>query len=53
MEKYIDGYLLAVPKANLETYRKMAQQAQAVWLEYGALDYRECVADDIDKEGFG
>ncbi|MCW0211692.1 hypothetical protein AVE30378_01299 [Achromobacter veterisilvae] len=53
MEKYIDGYLLSVPKANLDTYKKMAQQAQAVWLEHGALDYREGVADDIDGEGFG
>ncbi len=52
MEKYVDGFLLPVPKANLETYRKMAQQAQAVWLEHGALDYRECVAEEIDKEGF-
>ncbi|KGE00305.1 RNA signal recognition particle 4.5S RNA [Achromobacter sp. RTa] len=52
MEKYIDGYLLSVPKANVETYKKMAQQAQAIWLEYGALDYREGVADDIDGEGF-
>lgn len=53
MEKYIDGYLLSVPKANLPTYTKMAEQAKAIWLEYGALDYRECVADDIDREGFG
>ncbi|MFD4839281.1 DUF1428 domain-containing protein [Achromobacter sp. NPDC058515] len=53
MEKYIDGYLLSVPKENLPAYKKMAQQAQAIWLEYGALDYREGVADDIDREGFG
>ncbi|NMK46588.1 DUF1428 domain-containing protein [Achromobacter sp. Bel] len=53
MEKYIDGYLLAVPTANLPAYKKMAEQAKDVWLEHGALDYREGVADDIDKEGFG
>lgn len=53
MEEYIDGYLLAVPKANLATYKKMADQAKAIWLEYGALDFREGVADDIDREGFG
>lgn len=52
MEKYIDGFLLSVPKENLPTYKKMAQHAQAIWLEYGALDYREGVADDIDGEGF-
>lgn len=53
MEKYIDGYLLAVPEANLATYKKMAEHAKGIWLEHGALDYRESVADDIDKEGFG
>ncbi|MGY6270370.1 DUF1428 domain-containing protein [Achromobacter denitrificans] len=53
MEKYIDGYLLSVPRENLDAYQKMARQAQAVWLEHGALDYREGAADDIDGEGFG
>lgn len=53
MEKYIDGFLLSVPKANLEKYKAMAQKAQSVWLEHGALDYREGVADDIDGEGVG
>ena len=53
MEKYIDGYLLAVPRAKLPTYKNMAEQAMAVWMEHGALDYRECVAEDIDREGFG
>ena len=52
MDKYIDGFLLCVPKANLETYKKMAQQAEGIWREHGALDYREGVADDIDGEGF-
>ncbi|MDH2054234.1 DUF1428 domain-containing protein [Achromobacter marplatensis] len=53
MDKYIDGYLLAVPRAKLPTYKNMAEQAMAVWMEHGALDYRECVAEDIDREGFG
>lgn len=53
MEQYIDGYLLSVPKANIEAYRKMAELAGSIWLEYGALEFRECVADDIDGEGFG
>ncbi len=38
MEKYIDGYRLAVPTANLPAYKKMAEQAKDVWLEHGALD---------------
>ena len=52
MEQYIDGYLLSVPQANIEAYRKMAELAGSIWLEHGALEFRECVADDIDGEGF-
>jgi uncharacterized protein YbaA (DUF1428 family) len=47
MAKYVDGYVLPVPKKNLEAYRRMAQQAGEVWREYGALEYIECVADDV------
>jgi uncharacterized protein YbaA (DUF1428 family) len=51
MPKYVDGFLLPVPKKNLETYRRMAQKAGKIWMEYGALDYRECVAEDMDAKG--
>jgi uncharacterized protein YbaA (DUF1428 family) len=44
---YVDGFVVPVPKANLEAYREMAQTAGAIWKEYGALDYHECVADDV------
>jgi uncharacterized protein YbaA (DUF1428 family) len=44
---YVDGFVLAVPKANLEAYRKMAQTAGEVWKEYGALSYVECTGDDV------
>ncbi len=44
---YVDGFVLAVPKANVEAYRKVAQQAGEVWMEYGALSYVECQADDV------
>ena len=44
---YVDGFILAVPKKNLEAYREMASKAGAVWREYGALSYVECVADDV------
>ena len=47
MGKYVDGFLLPVPKANLEAYRRIAEEAGKVWREYGALDYVECVADDV------
>ncbi|WP_459614728.1 DUF1428 domain-containing protein [Bordetella sp. 2513F-2] len=52
MEQYIDGFLLAVPKAKMDQYRAMAQTAGQVWKELGALDYRECVEDDIDSPNF-
>jgi len=44
---YVDGYVLPVPKKNVEAYRKMAKKAGKIWMEYGALEYRECVADDV------
>jgi uncharacterized protein YbaA (DUF1428 family) len=44
---YVDGYVLAVPKANLDAYKKVASDAGEVWKEYGALDYVEAVADDV------
>jgi uncharacterized protein YbaA (DUF1428 family) len=44
---YVDGFLLPVPKKNLEAYRRIARAAGKVWREHGALDYKECVADDV------
>ena len=48
MPQYVDGFVLPVPKKNLDAYRKIAQLAGKIWREHGALDYRECVADDMD-----
>ena len=45
--KYVDGFVLPVPKKNLAAYRKMARAAGKVWKEYGALEYVECAADDV------
>jgi len=45
--QYIDGFVLAVPEANLPAYRKMARRAGKVWIEHGALQYVECVGDDV------
>ncbi|WP_290982118.1 DUF1428 domain-containing protein [Ferrovibrio sp.] len=45
---YVDGFLLIVPTKNLPAYKKMASKAGKVWIEHGALDYRECVSDDLD-----
>ena len=47
MGRYVDGFVLPVPKANIEAYRRMAEDAGKVWREYGALAYAECVADDV------
>ena len=44
---YVDGYILPVPKKNLAAYRRMAQKAGKVWREHGALEYVECIADDV------
>ncbi|MGK9234277.1 DUF1428 family protein [Inquilinus limosus] len=44
---YADGFVLAVPKARLEEYKEMARRAGAVWKEYGALAYVECIGDDV------
>jgi uncharacterized protein YbaA (DUF1428 family) len=44
---YVDGFVIPVPKKNLDAYRRMAQKAAKVWREHGALEVRECVADDV------
>ena len=44
---YVDGFIVPVPKKNLDAYRKIARKAGKVWREHGALDYRECVAEDV------
>ena len=45
--QYVDGFIVPVPKKNLKAYRALARTAAKVWQEYGALDYRECVAEDV------
>ena len=45
--RYVDGFVLPVPKKNVQAYRRMAQKACKVWREHGALEYIECVADDV------
>lgn len=43
---YVDGFVLAVPKDKIEAYKELARTAEAVWKEYGALAYVECIGDD-------
>ena len=51
MTNYIDGFVLPVPKKNLEDYRAAAQQVSLIWKEYGALSYLEFVGEDLHLEG--
>ena len=44
---YVDGFVVPVPKRQLAAYRTMARKAGKVWREHGAIDYHECVADDV------
>ncbi len=44
---YVDGIIIPVPKKNLAAYRRMAKKSGKVWREHGALEYTECVADDV------
>ncbi len=47
MPRYVDGFVVPVPIKNLAAYRKMARKFDKIWIEYGALDVTECVADDV------
>ena len=44
---YVDGFVIPVPKSKLDAYRAMAQKSGALWREHGALQFRECLADDV------
>jgi uncharacterized protein YbaA (DUF1428 family) len=44
---YVDGFVVAVPRQNIEAYKAMARTAGEVWKEYGALAYVECIGDDV------
>jgi uncharacterized protein YbaA (DUF1428 family) len=48
MAQYVDGFVLPVPKKNIAAYRRMARKASKIWREYGALDCKECVGDDLN-----
>jgi uncharacterized protein YbaA (DUF1428 family) len=49
MASYVDGFIVPVPRKNLDAYRRMALKAGKVWREHGALEYRECIADDAKR----
>ena len=45
--RYVDGFIVPVPKKSVQAYRRMAQKAGKVWREHGALEFRECIAEDV------
>ena len=49
MAHYVDGYVVPVPKSKVAAYRALARKAGKVWMEYGAISYTECVADDVKR----
>jgi len=46
--RYVDGFVLPVSKKNVQAYRRIAQKAGKIWREHGALEFRECVGDDLN-----
>jgi uncharacterized protein YbaA (DUF1428 family) len=51
MERYVDGFVLPIPKSKINAYRRIAKVAGKVWRKCGALDYKECIGDDLDIKG--
>jgi uncharacterized protein YbaA (DUF1428 family) len=47
MANYVDGFILPIPRRNVAAYRRMSRTAGKVWKDHGALEYRECIADDV------
>jgi uncharacterized protein YbaA (DUF1428 family) len=47
MAQYVDGFVVPVPKSKIDAYRRIARRAGKIWREHGALEYRECVGDDV------
>ncbi len=50
MPRYVDGFVLPLPKGSVAAYKQIAEKACAIWLEHGALEYRECIAEDTDTK---
>jgi len=48
---YVDAFVIPIPVKNLKAYRRLAQLSGKVWLEHGALEFRECVGDDLNING--
>jgi len=53
MAKYVDGFVLVVPKDKVEEYKKMAEDGRDMWMKHGALEYYECRGDDLVPQEMG
>ena len=53
MAKYVDGFVLVVPKDKVKEYQKMAEMGKEMWMKYGALEYMECVGEDLESKETG
>ena len=53
MAKYVDGFVLVVPKGKEDAYQKMAEEGRDMWMKYGALQYFECVGEDLKQQEMG
>lgn len=53
MTKYVDGFVFVVPKNKRAEYKKMAEFGKKIWMKHGALDYKECMGDDLLPAGMG
>lgn len=49
MANYVDGFVLSIPKKNRAAYKKIAREAAELWMKFGALEYRECRAEDVEE----
>jgi len=50
---YVDGFVLVVPRSKIEAYKKMATEGKKMWLKFGAIDYKECMGDDMNPHPGG
>ncbi len=53
MAKYVDGFVLVVPKDKTEEYKKMAEMGRDAWMKHGALHYYECRSEDLKQQEMG
>lgn len=53
LAKYVDGFVLVVPQDKIEEYQKMAETGKEMWMKYGALEYLECIGDDLEPKEMG